>query len=178
MGMKIFLIGFMGVGKTTIGKRLAAKLNFNFVDSDAAIEKNEGQTITEIFSDKGENYFRTLERSFLETELENNSVVALGGGTPCFQDNMELINKMGITVYLQMPTGLIVNRLKNAKGKRPLIEAVKEDEEQLRKVVEAMLNERFPFYEKASITADASNFNASKMDSLIQLIQLSQQSHS
>src|SRR5437773_11285939 len=97
----IFLMGFMGSGKTFFGKQLAQLLNYEFIDLDELIGKNEGATIAEIFFSKGEAYFRSKESSLLKSLSQNeNAVIATGGGTPCFHDNMKWMNEHGITVYL------------------------------------------------------------------------------
>jgi len=178
LGMKIFLIGFMGVGKSTLGKRLAAKLGYTFIDSDKFIEDQEEMSVSEIFEKNGEEAFRDLELLFLKSELDDKTVIALGGGTPCYKNNMNFINQLGISVYLDMHEALLTNRLMHAKGKRPLIEAFKNDEHKLKGFIEEKLKERRPFYDQAHIKIDASNFNASKLDALIEMIQSSEQSHS
>ncbi|MEK6616439.1 MAG: shikimate kinase, partial [Bacteroidota bacterium] len=131
--MKIFLIGYMGSGKSTVGKRLAEKLsrkeetNFDFIDFDKHIEKGTGKTITEIFASDGEEKFRMLEYEYLKKLLnKENSVISLGGGTPCFHNTIQLINKNGISVYLEMSLNALVARLSKAKNKRPLIRDLNE----------------------------------------------------
>src|SRR5437660_384427 len=101
--MKIFLMGYMGSGKSAVGKCLAKKLNFYFIDFDDYVEKEAGKSVSEIFSNGGEKKFRELENKYLKKLLHiNNAVVSLGGGTPCFYNNMELIKKNGISVYFEM----------------------------------------------------------------------------
>ncbi len=162
----------MGSGKTTIGKKLANRLLYDFIDSDEEIEKNENQSISEIFDEKGESYFRKLETDFLLNFNSQNKVISLGGGTPCFNNNMEIINKKGISVYLKLPVETIHRRLMDSKNKRPLIEQFKENPEALKKQIESMIREREIQYEKASIKIDALNMNSLKINSLIELIQL------
>lgn len=168
--MNILLIGFMGCGKTSLGKKLAKKMGYGFVDLDKVIEQNEKLTIPEIFKIKGETYFRELESKWLSQYKENNFVISLGGGTPCFNENMEVINKIGISVYLKMNSGLLTDRLFHAKQKRPLIEEFKNNKEQLNVEIEKMLKIRAKYYEKANIDFEASNMSSVKMDVLSELI--------
>jgi shikimate kinase len=120
---KIFLIGYMGSGKSTVGKKLAAKIGYEFIDLDKLIEDEYQQTIPQIFATKGEKEFRAMEHNTLKKVIEkSNQVVACGGGTPCYYNNMELMNNNGTTVYLKMSVDALVSRLINAKDKRPLIE--------------------------------------------------------
>ena len=103
----------MGCGKTTTGKKLAKKLGYSFLDLDKEIEKQQKNTIAQIFESKGEDYFRKLEHQFLtDFNLNKNTVVSCGGGTPCFYNNMEMMNKIGYTVYIQMTTEALFSRLK------------------------------------------------------------------
>ena len=119
---KIFLTGYMGSGKSSTGKLLASQLDYNFIDLDKFIEKEYKMTIPEIFSSKGEKEFRAMEHNCLKKVVEKeNTVVACGGGTPCYYGNMELMNNNGTTVYLKMSVDTLVNRLLHAKDKRPLI---------------------------------------------------------
>ena len=101
--MIIFLLGFMGAGKTTIGRDLANSMNFKFIDLDEYIEKKENSTVFDIFNKKGEKHFRQLEHySLKELILLNNIVIATGGGTPCFFDNISIMNKYGLTIYINV----------------------------------------------------------------------------
>lgn len=151
--MLIFLLGYMGCGKTSIGKKLAKKINFQFLDLDKLIEKQEKQTIQQIFQEKGEGYFREIETKVLEqTFCLKNTVVATGGGTPCFFQNIENINKNGISVFIDMPTKALEYRLKNTKNKRPLLLNLKEEE--YLSFIEKQLSKRIPFYSKAKLTID------------------------
>ncbi|RYF99794.1 MAG: shikimate kinase, partial [Chitinophagaceae bacterium] len=112
--MKIFLVGFMGCGKSTKAKQLASRLNCPVIDIDAVIVEREGKTIAEYFELHGEAGFRNLERETLRTfDYPETCVVATGGGLPCFFDNMEWMNENGTTVYLQMEPAQLVSRLHN-----------------------------------------------------------------
>lgn len=138
----------MGSGKSTIGKKLARMLNMNFADLDACIEKESGKTISEIFESEGEKKFRLLEKKYLkEIVKKDNLVISLGGGTPCFNNNIELINQTGISIYLKTDVDTLVKRLIKAKKKRPLIEEMNEMD--LKKFIKKNLMERLPYYEKA-----------------------------
>ena len=145
----------MGSGKSTVGKRLVEKLsrrdetNFDFIDFDKLIEKETGKTITEIFDSDGEEKFRLLEHEYLKKLLnKENAVISLGGGTPCFHNNIQVINNNGISVYLEMSSDSLINRLSKAKNKRPLIRDLNEVD--LKSFIEANLEKRKPVYQKAN----------------------------
>jgi shikimate kinase len=145
---RIFLIGYMGSGKTTIGKLLSKQLGFTFLDMDAYIEEKYFQTISQIFATHGETYFREIERKCLhEVAMFENTVIATGGGTPCFYDNMEVMNAAGTTVYLKYSAKELANRLSSAANKRPLIAEKKGDE--LLEFISKTLLTREVFYYKA-----------------------------
>jgi len=146
----------MGSGKTTIGKLLAEKLRMDFIDFDKHIEQEAGKKISEIFDTAGENKFRYLEHEYLKKLLnKDNVVISLGGGTPCFYNNIELINKHGISVYIQMSVDVLVKRLSNEKKNRPLIRDLNEVD--LRYFIETNLEIRLPEYQKANHTIQAEN---------------------
>lgn len=156
--MKITLIGFMGCGKTTIAKALAQKLNYGFIDLDKIIETVAGISVTEIFNTKGEEYFRELEREALKILSDNGDyVVAVGGGTPCFYNNMEEINKHSVSVYLKMSTDSLFDRLKNEQAQRPLIKNLNEKE--LKLFIADNLLKREPFYLKAHYKVKAKDMH-------------------
>jgi shikimate kinase len=126
----LIFIGLMGSGKTTLGKKMASHLNMKFIDTDELIVAMENQTISEIFNNKGESYFRDLEKQIL-VDLQNLNepmVISTGGGLPCFNSNMEVLNQMGFTVYLKLSPGLLAQRLMHAKIKRPIIEGLNQAE--------------------------------------------------
>lgn len=149
--MLIFLIGFMGSGKTTLGRPLAARLGYRFVDLDKQIEEGEGSTIGEIFAIHGEAHFRALETAYLQHVISQggDAVVSTGGGTPCFGNNMTLMNDSGVTVYLKHTPGRLAERLRTAHTQRPLV-AGKSPEELLRYITET-LAEREAFYGRANV---------------------------
>jgi shikimate kinase len=162
----VYLTGFMGSGKTTVGKKLAAQLNYTFIDLDSYIEKQEGRSISELFNEHGENYFREVEHQCLQTLLKlEKLVVACGGGTPCFYDAMQQMNEHGITVYLEMNVLAIFNRLKQGRMQRPLI-AGKSDEA-LRQYIDEKLKEREPLYLQAQIVVPAIDLNISELKNKI-----------
>lgn len=141
----IILVGFMGCGKTTLGKKLAKQLNYEFMDADTAIEQQNNLSIQEIFAQQGEARFRELEREFiLSIKNKKNVVLATGGGMPCFGDNMKLLNESGITLYLQRPIPELVHRLVNAKKIRPLIQG--KNEAELTDFITELLPVREVFY--------------------------------
>ena len=154
---KIFLIGFMGSGKTTLGKKLAKKLNKPFFDLDKLIEKIENQSISQIFEQSGEAYFRALETKTLQALVLENAdfVLALGGGTPCNQINMDLLNEVGTSIYLKYNAGILASRLIGAKAERPLIKNL--DKDQLKDFVMNKLNEREHFYAQAQFVVEGNN---------------------
>ena len=154
--MKVFLIGYMGSGKSTAGKDLAKKLGMDFSDLDDFIEKEYGQSIEEIFEKQGEDEFRKIEYNALKSFLEkDNIVVSVGGGTPCFFDSMDLMNNNGVTVYLKMSVDSIANRLLNAKKKRPLIKDMSEFD--LKNFITTNLEKREPFYLQAQYKVKGKN---------------------
>jgi shikimate kinase len=164
--MKIFLIGFMGCGKSTLGKKLALKLGYDFIDLDHQIEKNVGTTIAAYFSANGEDAFRKLESETLKTfSYPNNVVVATGGGAPCFFDNMNWMNANGLSIYIEMPAAALAKRLENGKEKRPLLRGLNEAE--MIRFIENKLAERDIFYKRAILTVNGINLSADAMRALI-----------
>ncbi len=160
--MKIYIIGYMGSGKSSVGKLLAQKLHLDFIDFDSYIEKEEGKTVAEIFDADGEDKFREMEHKYLKKLLSKDHVViSLGGGTPCFHNNIELINKSGTSVYLKMGVETLVKRLFKAMKKRPLIRGLNETE--LKYFIEANLEKRRAIYEKAHFSINASPLSADEV---------------
>ena len=147
---RIILIGFMGVGKTTLGKKVANKLNIPFIDSDHEIEAHYQKSIGQIFADQGESYFRKIEEEYIYAlDLRDDFVLATGGGMPCFGKNMDLLNEIGTTFYLERSPKELTHRLVNAKTKRPLIVGMEEDE--LLSFVDHKLKEREEYYRKSNV---------------------------
>ena len=152
---RIILIGFMGAGKTTIGRQLALTLGLQFYDLDWYIEMRYHKKVSEIFAEHGEAYFRDLEQRMLHEVAEfENVVISCGGGTPCFGDNMDYMNRQGETVYLKLQPETLAMHLNMGRTVRPLI-AVKTGDELLQYIKEK-LAEREPYYTQAKHTLDVS----------------------
>lgn len=146
--MRIYLIGYMGCGKSTLGRKLAAALQLSFIDLDTFLEEKYFRTIPQIFAEEGESGFRLKEQKVLhEVAAFDNIIVATGGGAPCFFDNMEIMNSSGFCIFLDIDTQSLVNRLIHAKTERPIIKGKSPDE--LYHFIEEMMQKRRPFYEKA-----------------------------
>lgn len=144
----LFFIGYMGSGKTTLGRAYARAVGYEFIDLDAYIEARFRCTVSQIFTDRGEDGFREIERNMLE-EVANfeNVLVACGGGTPCFFQNMAVMNQHGITIYLDASIDTLFRRLKVAKTKRPLL--MNKSDEELRRFISENLERRLPYYQQA-----------------------------
>jgi len=146
--MRIFLIGFMGCGKSTMGRSLASMLNLTFIDLDTFIEGKYFKTVPQIFAEEGESEFRKKEHKALEeVALFDDVIVATGGGAPCFFDNVEVMNNAGYCIFLDVATESLVKRLIHSKTERPLIKGKSPDE--LKTFIDALMQKRRPFYEKA-----------------------------
>ncbi len=144
----------MGSGKSTVGPELAARLQVPFIDLDSEIEAQTGYTITETILNKGELFFRKLEREKLQEVLQRERfVLSTGGGTPCYYDNIDLINKHSISVYLQYRVPDLYNRLEANKTDRPLIAHLEGDG--LREFIGKHLFERAPYYERSTVIVRA-----------------------
>lgn len=154
---RIFLIGYMGSGKTTLGRHIAGRLGYDFIDMDAYIEEKNFKSVGEIFATQGEEKFRVLERNALIELSEFESVViATGGGTPCFFDNMEVMNRSGLTVYLHLTPEELAERLEYSHaGKRPLLADRKGIE--LLEFISAGLKKRETFYQQASYVVNGAD---------------------
>ncbi len=169
MNRKIILLGYMGVGKTTIGKRLAEKIFFPFMDLDTFIEQKEGKKISQIFKDKGEIYFRKKEREYLTELLKSSSpmVLSLGGGTPCYGDAMQLVNEATQNVFfLQLSFQELTQRLLPQKDKRPLISHLQDDD--LEDFIRKHLFDRNPFYMQAH---NVINVSKKTIDEIVNIIE-------
>ena len=152
--VRIFLTGYMGAGKTTLGKAFARKLNIPFIDLDWYIEERFHKTVGELFTERGEAGFRELERNMLHEVAEfENVVISTGGGAPCFYDNMEFMNETGSTVYLKVSVEELAKRLEICKSTRPVLKGRSGDE--LIAFIAESLEKRTPHYMKASIVFDA-----------------------
>lgn len=172
---KFFLIGYMGSGKTTVGKRLAKKLNLQFIDMDLFIENHYRKSISAIFEEKGEAKFREIERKALHEIIDfENVVISTGGGLPCFFDNMAVMNQAGTTIYLKVSVEELAKRLKTGKQQRPLIKD--KNPEEMKDFIAVNLEKREKFYNKANFIFEtdahfsSENFRV-KIEQLIENIQ-------
>lgn len=149
--MRVILVGFPGCGKSSVGKKLAAKLGCSFVDLDEAFEEEYHITIPDFFRKYNETAFRSCERKVLVNKLqEDNIVLSSGGGTPCFSDNIEIMKKSGIVVYIKMAAASLFNRLIHAKRPRPLVQ--NKSPEELQEFIAVNLPKRETFYQQAHLT--------------------------
>ena len=151
---RIFLIGYMGSGKTTLGKAYARAMQLQFIDLDWYIEERFHKTVQELFEERKEDGFREIERNMLHEVAEfEDVIIACGGGTPCFFDNMEYMNGKGETVFLDASPEVLFRRLKIAKSKRPLL--MDKSDEELMGVIQNALRVRIPFYSQAKYVFNA-----------------------
>ncbi len=163
---RVYIIGFMGSGKSTAGKKLASLLGWSFIDLDKRIEEKAGKTIPEIFSQQGEDYFRNIEAEVLKNLIsQTKTVISTGGGTPCHGDNMDHMLETGLTLYLKLTPGQLKSRLSESTGKRPLIKDL--DEESLLGFIEEKLALREKWYNRAEITVEGINLDISLLYSLV-----------
>lgn len=170
--MKIFLIGYMGCGKSTLGRKIAKATGYRFVDMDAAIEEREGASISDIFHYEGEEYFRKAERALIEElgAADDNLIISTGGGAPTWRDNVAYMNSVGQTFYLRRTAKQIASRLSpHGRQKRPKLRGLN-DEELVAFMTENMA-EREPFYSQAAWTIDcAERSDAELIDIILEKI--------
>ncbi len=166
MSRRIILVGYMGTGKTTLGKALAANLSIPFIDSDQEIEKMIGMSVNDFFKSKGEALFRKMESEFIENlSLKESYILSTGGGMPCFDGNMSKLNKIGITIYLQNSISVIVNRIWNSKVKRPIL--LGKSKSELIDYIDEHLKIRELFYLKAKYILSSEQQEVSKIIELL-----------
>ena len=147
--MRIYLLGFMGCGKSSLGRRLAKKLDFDFFDIDHGIEEKAGMKVPEIFIAMGESGFRELEKTVLhETATLKNTVIATGGGTPCHDNNMDFILENGTSVYIRMSPVSLADRLESSSKVRPLVQNLSGND--LLAEIEQRLKKREEYYLRAN----------------------------
>jgi shikimate kinase len=151
--MRIYLVGFMGSGKSTLGQAVATHYQVPFLDTDSEIEIKVGMSIPDIFIDKGEHYFRDIESEILKsTQTIDKSIIATGGGLPCHHDNMDWILQHGISIYLEWPLATLKKRLIGQETTRPMLANF--SKEQMENQIESLFLQRLPFYEKSAITIE------------------------
>ena len=155
--MRIFLIGFMGCGKSHWGRQLAAQMKIPYFDLDEVISEREQKSVTEIFAACGEEAFRVKEKEVLEDLIDQHPsmVLSCGGGTPCFFNNIERMKKYGLVVWLNTHVEIILSRLMKEKAERPLIRNIADDD--MRSYIVRKLNERRMYYEQADVIIDNEN---------------------
>lgn len=148
--MRVILVGFMGCGKSSLGKKIATRTDLPFIDSDKEIEDQNGLSVSELFVKHGESHFREMESRFIHSLFQQDSfVLATGGGMPCYGNNMQALNQLGTTIYLKRPAAELAKRLLQAKSQRPLIQSLSEDE--LLEYIEKTLAEREAYYSQAQL---------------------------
>ncbi|HEV3327510.1 MAG TPA: shikimate kinase [Puia sp.] len=165
--MKIFLIGFMGSGKTHWGRLLSAKLGLSFYDLDTVIVEKEQRSVSDLFAEKGEEYFRYQEKETLEriVEEQDGFILSCGGGTPCFFNNIEFMKKSGKVIWLNTSIEALQQRLFKERMSRPLIRAV--DDADLSRYIVRKLSERRMYYQQADVTVNEESIT---LDELILLL--------
>jgi shikimate kinase len=164
--MRIILIGYMGSGKSTMGRKISRILDIPFIDSDQEISVLSGKSIPELFEALGEEGFRQLDKSFIESlSKEKSFVLSTGGGLPCFNNLIDDLNALGVTIYLSHPPKELVHRLIRSKTKRPIIEG--KTEEELIAFVQTHLGNRLPYYSKAQFIAPRSIKTATELIEMI-----------
>jgi len=147
---RIYIIGFMGSGKTTAGKKLASSLGWEFIDLDKEIENKTGETIPDIFSASGEEYFRKLEAEILtHLTTKTDTIISTGGGTPCYGKNMDFMLETGLVIYIKMTPGQLKSRLEGSSVSRPLLS--NKTGKELQQFISDKLTEREKYYLKASV---------------------------
>jgi len=167
--MKIFLIGFMGSGKTTVGRQLAMQTGFSFVDTDRLVEMENGMSVAEIFAQHGEAKFREMECNILlGLQKREYTVISTGGGMPCHNDNMSLMLASGKVVYLKTSPQELFRRLLRSRKERPLVKGKTENE--LLQYITEQLSKREPFYSRAEIILDSESFS---MEEFLQILNIS-----
>ncbi|MEZ5044441.1 MAG: shikimate kinase [Saprospiraceae bacterium] len=168
--MKIYLLGFMGSGKSFLGQRLGKGLNIPFADLDDLIEENAGMSISTIFETGGEPVFRQIEQKSLHaTATWDEAIISTGGGAPCFFDNMDWMNLHGLTIYLETAPSLLAQRLQKEMAHRPLLAQLNPDE--LQAFIHQKIAERAAFYQKAKLIWKQDQKNEADWPILMQKIQ-------
>ncbi len=161
--MKVYLIGFMASGKTTIGQELAKTLSYEFIDLDAYIGNKYNKTIKQIFEINGEDHFRIIENEALRevASIEGDIIIAAGGGTSCFYNSIDFMNKTGLTIYLKVEVAELLARLIESKIDRPLLWG--KSKQELNDYIIRVLEEREKYYDKAKIVIQTSKSNTNQI---------------
>jgi len=168
MDHKIIFIGYMGCGKSTLAEKLAKEIKVPFIDSDKVIEEIANMSIAAIFKEKGEETFREMESMFIQSLANVPAfVLSTGGGMPCFNNNMLLLNELGVTVYLKNTREVLADRLLKGKNARPLIEG--KSKEELIQFIDDNLLQREKFYSLAKVTVE------NKMQEIVPILKLIQE---
>ena len=166
--MKIYLVGFMGSGKTTLGRHIAGLTGYDFVDTDRFIEMQEGISIAQIFAERGESTFREMEYQVLQTLQQRDFVIiSTGGGLPCHSNNMDMMLGNGKVVYLETSVQSLTNRLIHSHTERPLLKG--KTEEELQEYVREKLAQREPVYARAHITIQTEQLSVEKLMQQLEL---------
>ena len=158
--MKLFLVGYMGCGKSSLGRKIAKRANVKFADMDSMIEEREGASVSDIFYYQGEEYFRSKEREIIEefASLQEDVVISTGGGVPTWKDNMSRMNEVGECVYLRRTAEQIASRLSpHGRQKRPKLRGL--NDEELVAFMTANMAEREPYYSQAKYSVDCTSMN-------------------
>jgi len=162
----VYIIGFMGSGKSTAGKKIASALGWTFIDLDRKIEERAGKTIPKIFEQEGESHFRSIETDVLKsTGVLSATVISTGGGTPCHGNNMDFMLETGLTIYLRMTPVQLTRRLLNSSGERPLLKNV--PDEKLVSFIEEKLAFREKWYNRANLLIDGTDIDISMLSARI-----------
>lgn len=166
--MRIFLIGFMGSGKTFWGQRLSEHYGILHIDLDEYIATREGKSISDLFAESGETIFRQLEKKYLSELIatKNHLLLSTGGGTPCFFNNMDLMNASGPTIYLRCTPELLFTRLRHEQSVRPLLADTRVED--LKRRISSLLQEREPHYQKSQHILETDQTNDSTFEQIIQ----------
>lgn len=155
MGKKLFLVGYMGCGKSSLGKKISKATDYEFIDMDSVIEQREGATVSDIFHYAGEEYFRRAERALIEelASAEGDMIISTGGGVPTWADNMDFMNRAGVCVYLRRTAQQIASRLSpHGRQKRPKLRGL--NDEELIEFMTTNMAEREPFYSQAKYVVE------------------------
>jgi shikimate kinase len=166
--MKLFLVGYMGCGKSSLGKKIAKAMGIRFIDTDAEVESREGATIADIFHYEGEEYFRKSERYIIEelAASDEDMVISTGGGVPLWEDNMEVMNQSGVTLCLKRTAEQIASRLSpHGREKRPKLRGL--NDEELVAFMRENMAQREPYYCKAMLTIDCTPMSDAELVTMI-----------